>query len=264
MVDYRTEILSDYSLELKQASGIPADFKLVSEYKPSGDQPEAILELKKGLSDGLRNQVLMGVTGSGKTFTMAKVIQEMKRPALILSHNKILAAQLYEEMKTFFPYNAVEYFVSYYDYYQPEAYVPKTYTYIEKDSAINEQIDRMRHSATRSVLERRDTIIVASVSCIYGIGSPESYTSLTFMLEKTQEVSINDVIRKLVELQYTRNDMDFKRGTFRLKGDTLDIFPSHYENVAWRVSFFGDASFIIHLIRNCTIILMEEKCNECN
>lgn len=240
MVDYRTEILSDYSLELKQASGIPADFKLVSEYKPSGDQPEAILELKKGLSDGLRNQVLMGVTGSGKTFTMAKVIQEMKRPALILSHNKILAAQLYEEMKTFFPYNAVEYFVSYYDYYQPEAYVPKTDTYIEKDSAINEQIDRMRHSATRSVLERRDTIIVASVSCIYGIGSPESYTSLTFMLEKTQEVSINDVIRKLVELQYTRNDMDFKRGTFRLKGDTLDIFPSHYENVAWRVSFFGD------------------------
>ena len=171
---------------------------------------------------------------------MAKVIEEMKRPALILSHNKILAAQIYEEMKGFFPENAVEYFVSYYDYYQPEAYVPKTDTYIEKDSAINEQIDRMRHSATRSILERRDTIIVASVSCIYGIGSPESYTQMTFTLEKGQVVPIKDIVKKLVELQFSRNDLDFKRGTFRLKGDTLDIFPSHYENIAWRISFFGD------------------------
>jgi excinuclease ABC subunit B len=240
MVDYRTDILSDYSLDLKQASGIPADFHLVSDYKPSGDQPEAIAELTQELRLGRQNQVLLGVTGSGKTFTMAKVIEEMKRPALILSHNKILAAQIYEEMKGFFPENAVEYFVSYYDYYQPEAYVPKTDTYIEKDSAINEQIDRMRHSATRSILERRDTIIVASVSCIYGIGSPESYTQMTFTLEKGQVVPIKDIVKKLVELQFSRNDLDFKRGTFRLKGDTLDIFPSHYENIAWRISFFGD------------------------
>jgi len=218
----------------------PADFNLVSAYQPAGDQPEAIRALTEGLKNGERDQVLMGVTGSGKTFTMAQIIKQMRRPALILAPNKILAAQLYGEMKSFFPENAVEYFVSYYDYYQPEAYIPRTDTYIEKDSAINEQIDRMRHGATRNVLERRDVVIVASVSCIYGLGSVESYSSMAFSVQAGQSYDIRDIARRLVELQYQRNDLSFTRGTFRLKGDVLDIFPSHYEDLAWRLSFFGD------------------------
>ncbi len=218
----------------------PAEFKLVSAYAPAGDQPEAIKSLVNGLKNGERDQVLLGVTGSGKTFTMAQIIKQMKRPALILAPNKILAAQLYGEMKSFFPENAVEYFVSYYDYYQPEAYIPRTDTFIEKDSAINEQIDRMRHGATRHVLERRDVVIVASVSCIYGLGSVESYSSMAFTVQAGRSYNIRDIARQLVDLQYQRNDLAFSRGTFRLKGDVLDIFPSHYEDLAWRLSFFGD------------------------
>lgn len=217
-----------------------ADFRLCSEYEPAGDQPEAIRDLVAGLKNGERDQVLLGVTGSGKTFTMAQIIREMKKPALIMAPNKILAAQLYGEMKSFFPENAVEYFVSYYDYYQPEAYIPRTDTYIEKDSAINEQIDRMRHGATRNILERRDVIIVASVSCIYGLGSVESYSGMAFSLQPGMNTDIRDLARRLTELQYQRNDLGFSRGTFRLKGDVLDIFPSHYEDLAWRLSFFGD------------------------
>ena len=217
-----------------------ADFDLVSPFSPAGDQPEAIKSLVDGLKAGEHNQVLLGITGSGKTFTMAHVIAQMKRPTLILAHNKTLAAQLYSEMKTFFPNNAVEYFVSYYDYYQPEAYIPKTDTYIEKDSAINEQIDRLRHSATRHLLERRDVIVVASVSCIYGIGDAESYSQMAFSIKKGDTVDLQDLTRRLTELQYRRNDMAFERGCFRLNGDVLDIFPSHYEDLAWRVSLFGD------------------------
>ena len=217
-----------------------ADFDLQSEYEPAGDQPTAIQELVNGLRRNEKNQVLLGITGSGKTFTMAHIIQEMKRPTLILAHNKTLAAQLYAEMKSFFPNNAVEYFVSYYDYYQPEAYIPKTDTYIEKDSAINEQIDRLRHAATRHILERRDVIIVSSVSCIYGLGSAESYSSMAFQLKKSDTVDLNDITKKLIELQYKRNDIAFERGSFRLNGDILDIFPSHYEDLAWRISLFGD------------------------
>ena len=215
-------------------------FTLVSEYEPSGDQPTAIRELVDAAKAGERDQVLLGVTGSGKTFTMAKVIEEMQRPALILAPNKILAAQLYGEFKSFFPDNAVEYFVSYYDYYQPEAYVPRSDTYIEKESSINESIDRMRHSATRSLLERDDVIIVASVSCLYGIGSVETYSAMIFDLKKGQSVDQREIVRKLVALQYKRNDAAFQRGNFRVKGDTLEVFPSHYEDSAWRVSFFGD------------------------
>lgn len=218
----------------------PAEFKLASAFSPAGDQPEAIRALVNGLKNGERDQVLLGVTGSGKTFTMAQIIKQMKRPALILAPNKILAAQLYGEMKSFFPENAVEYFVSYYDYYQPEAYIPRTDTYIEKDSAINEQIDRMRHGATRHILERRDVVIVASVSCIYGLGSVESYSSMAFTVRAGQSYDIREIARQLVDLQYQRNDLAFTRGTFRLKGDVLDIFPSHYEDLAWRLSFFGD------------------------
>ena len=217
-----------------------ANFDLVSPFSPAGDQPEAIKNLVDGLKAGEHNQVLLGITGSGKTFTMAHVIAQMKRPTLILAHNKTLAAQLYSEMKTFFPNNAVEYFVSYYDYYQPEAYIPKTDTYIEKDSAINEQIDRLRHSATRHLLERRDVIVVASVSCIYGIGDAESYSQMAFSVKKGDTVDIQDLTRRLTELQYKRNDIAFERGCFRLNGDILDIFPSHYEDLAWRVSLFGD------------------------
>ena len=217
-----------------------ADFDLVSPFSPAGDQPEAIKSLVDGLKTGEHNQVLLGITGSGKTFTMAHVIAEMKRPTLILAHNKTLAAQLYSEMKTFFPNNAVEYFVSYYDYYQPEAYIPKTDTYIEKDSAINEQIDRLRHSATRHLLERRDVIVVASVSCIYGIGDAESYSAMAFSIKKGDTVDVQDLTRRLTELQYKRNDVAFERGCFRQNGDVLDIFPSHYEDLAWRVSLFGD------------------------
>ncbi len=215
-------------------------FKLHSPFSPSGDQPHAIEELVQGLNNGIKDQVLLGVTGSGKTYTMAKVIEQTSRPALIMAPNKTLAAQLYNEMKEFFPENHVEYFVSYYDYYQPEAYVPKTDTYIEKDSAINEQIDRMRNSATRSLLESRDVIIVASVSCIYGLGDVDSYAAMTLPLKAGQEISPKEVFSRLTELQYERNQQNFIRSTFRVRGDTLDIFPAHYEDKAWRVSFFGD------------------------
>jgi len=222
----------------KSEGGRP--FKLVSEYEPSGDQRFAIPELVEQAQAGERDQVLLGVTGSGKTYTMAKVIETLQRPALVLAPNKILAAQLYGEMKSFFPENAVEYFVSYYDYYQPEAYVPRSDTYIEKESSVNEAIDRMRHSATRSLLERDDVIIVASVSCLYGIGSVETYSAMIFDLKKGQVVDQREIIRKLVALQYKRNDAAFGRGAFRVRGDSLEIFPSHYEDSAWRVSFFGD------------------------
>jgi len=215
-------------------------FKIVSDYEPAGDQPTAIAELVAGVDSGEKDQVLLGVTGSGKTFTMAKVIEAVQRPALILAPNKILAAQLYGEFKSFFPDNAVEYFVSYYDYYQPEAYVPRSDTYIEKESSVNEAIDRMRHSATRALLERDDVLIVASVSCLYGIGSVETYSAMIFDLKKGQTVDQREIVRKLVALQYKRNDAGFSRGNFRVKGDTLEIFPSHYEDTAWRVSFFGD------------------------
>ncbi len=214
--------------------------KIESSYSPAGDQPTAIAQLVEGIKEGQSNQVLLGVTGSGKTFTMAHVIEQTQRPALIMAHNKTLAAQIYAEMKSFFPNNAVEYFVSYYDYYQPEAYIPKTDTFIEKDSAINEQIDLMRHSATRSLLERRDVIVVASVSCIYGLGSPELYLQMTIPLKVGDRIDISDLTHKLIELHYERNNIDFHRGTFRVQGDALDIFPSHYENRAWRLSFFGD------------------------
>lgn len=217
-----------------------AKFKIESPFQASGDQPQAIREICQGIDQGLKNQVLLGVTGSGKTFTMAKIIEQCQRPALIMEPNKILAAQLYSEMKEFFPHNNVEYFVSYYDYYQPEAYIPKTDTYIEKDSAINEQIDRMRHGATRNVLEQRDVIIVASVSCIYGLGSMESYSSMVFPLKIGDVIDIHDVSRKLSDLLYERCSVNFVRSTFRINGDTIDIFPAHYEDRAWRISLFGD------------------------
>ena len=215
-------------------------FKMVSDFEPAGDQPQAIEELITGIDNQERDQVLLGVTGSGKTFTMAQIIARTQRPALILAPNKTLAAQLYGEFKGFFPDNAVEYFVSYYDYYQPEAYVPRTDTYIEKESNINEQIDRMRHSATRALLERDDVIIVASVSCIYGIGSVESYTSMTLQLERGMEIGRTQLLADLVALQYRRNDMAFARGDFRVRGDTIDLFPAHYEDRAWRIELFGD------------------------
>jgi excinuclease ABC subunit B len=220
-------------------------FKLESDYQPSGDQPQAIEELVAGLRGECsgspeRDQVLLGVTGSGKTFTMAKVIQQVQRPALILAPNKTLAAQLYSEMKGFFPENAVEYFVSYYDYYQPEAYIPRTDTYIEKDSSVNEQIDRMRHSATRAILERDDVVIVASVSCIYGIGAVETYSGMAFGLVRAQRIPRGELLARLVALQYRRNDEAFARGAFRARGDTIDIFPAHYEDRAWRITLFGD------------------------
>lgn len=215
-------------------------FRIESPFQPSGDQPQAIKELCEGVENGERNQVLLGVTGSGKTFTMAKIIEQCQRPALIMEPNKILAAQLYAEMKEFFPHNKVEYFVSYYDYYQPEAYIPKTDTYIEKDSAINEQIDRMRHGATRNVLEENDVIIVASVSCIYGLGSMESYSSMVFQLKVGDVIDMHEINRKLSDLLYERCSVNFVRSTFRVNGDILDIFPAHYEDRAWRISFFGD------------------------
>ncbi|MBA4001667.1 DEAD/DEAH box helicase family protein, partial [Brevundimonas sp.] len=219
---------------------VKTPFRMVAPFEPAGDQPAAIAELVATAESGERDQVLLGVTGSGKTFTMAKVIEQTQRPALILAHNKTLAAQLYSEFKSFFPDNAVEYFVSYYDYYQPEAYVPRTDTYIEKDSSINEQIDRMRHSATRSILERDDVIVVASVSCIYGIGSVETYTAMTFDLKVGQTIDESKLRADLIALQYKRNDAAFDRGMFRKRGDTLEIFPVHQEDRAWRVSLFGD------------------------
>jgi excinuclease ABC subunit B len=214
--------------------------KVVSPFEPAGDQPQAIKEIVAGIRAGERDQVLLGVTGSGKTFTIAHAIEQLNRPALILAPNKTLAAQLYGEMKEFFPNNAVEYFVSYYDYYQPEAYVPRTDTYIEKDASINEQIDRMRHSATRALLERSDVIIVSSVSCIYGIGAVETYAKMTEKLKPGQQIDRNTLLKRLVELQYARNDMAFYRGTFRVRGDVVEIFPSHLEDRAWRISMFGD------------------------
>jgi len=215
-------------------------FRLVSDFTPAGDQPQAIAALTKGIEAGERDQVLLGVTGSGKTFSVAHTIANLQRPALIMAHNKTLAAQLYGEMKGFFPDNAVEYFVSYYDYYQPEAYVARTDTYIEKDSSINEQIDRMRHSATRALLERPDVIIVASVSCIYGIGDAETYAEMTVDLVAGTQVDRNELLKSFVELQYRRNDTDFSRGSFRVRGDVVELFPSHYEDRAWRLSLFGD------------------------
>ncbi|MBP1697155.1 MAG: uvrB, partial [Deltaproteobacteria bacterium] len=215
-------------------------FKLVSEFQPKGDQPQAIESLSESVLEGATHQVLLGVTGSGKTFTMANVIERVQKPTLVISHNKTLAAQLYGEFKELFPQNAVEYFVSYYDYYQPEAYIPSTDTYIEKDTQINEEIDKMRHSATRSLLERNDVIIVASVSCIYGLGSPEAYHGMLLYLEKGMDISREEILAKLVEIQYERNDIDFHRGTFRVRGDVIEVFPAHEESRAIRVELFGD------------------------
>ncbi len=215
-------------------------FNLVSKFRPAGDQPHAIEQICARLAEGAQDQVMLGITGSGKTFTMANIIAQTNRPALIMAHNKTLAAQIHAEMKELFPENAVEYFVSYYDYYQPEAYMPRTDTFIEKDSSINDQIDLMRHSATRSLLERRDVIVVSSVSCIYGLGSPELYYQMVLTLKKGEKYNRNYVINKLIELQYERNDINFTRGTFRVNGDNIDVFPSHYAEKAWRLSFFGD------------------------
>lgn len=216
------------------------EFKLHSEFAPTGDQPQAIETLVKGFKEGNQFQTLLGATGSGKTFTMANIIQELQKPTLIIAHNKTLAAQLYSEFKEFFPENAVEYFVSYYDYYQPEAYVPSTDTYIEKDSAINDEIDKLRHSATAALSERKDVIIVASVSCIYGLGSPIDYNEMTVSLRPGMERDRDDIIRKLIDMQYTRNDMDFHRGTFRVRGDVLEVFPANATKEAYRIEFFGD------------------------
>jgi excinuclease ABC subunit B len=219
---------------------MPQKFKIHSNFSPAGDQPQAIQKLVSGLKQNKKDQVLLGITGSGKTFTMANIIEQTQRPALIMAHNKTLAAQLYGEMKEFFPENEIGYFVSFYDYYQPEAYVPKTDTYIEKDSAINEQIDRLRHAATRAFFERRDTIVVASVSCIYGIGSPEFYSKMVLRLKSGEEINRQKLLLRLVDLQYTRNDTAFERCTFRVSGDVVDVFPSHSDSLAWRISMFGD------------------------
>src|SRR2546422_9463315 len=215
------------------------DFKLVSSYSPRGDQAPAIEQLLHGLQDGETHQVVLGVTGSGNAFTMAKVIERLNRPTLVLAHNKTLVAQLYHEFRGFFPENAVEYFVSYYDYYQPEAYIASTDTYIEKESTINDEIDRLRLSATRSLFERRDVVIVASVSCIYGLGSPEAYYGMLLMLEKGQRISRREILTKLVEILYERNDLDFKRGTFRGRGDTVEVHPT-YESIGFRIELWGD------------------------
>ena len=228
----------DIRTRLKLEGGIP--FRMETEFKPAGDQPTAIRELSTGVNSGERDQVLLGATGTGKTYTMAKVIEETGRPAIILAPNKTLAAQLYGEFKGFFPDNAVEYFVSYYDYYQPEAYVARSDTYIEKESQINEQIDRMRHSATRALLERDDVIIVASVSCIYGIGSVETYGAMTQDIKVGHSYDQRQVIADLVAQQYKRNDSAFFRGCFRVRGDSLEIFPAHLDDRAWRLSFFGE------------------------
>lgn len=232
-------------------------FKLVSEFSPTGDQPEAIRDLVKGFEEGNQFQTLLGVTGSGKTFTMANVIQALNKPTLIIAHNKTLAAQLYGEFKEFFPENAVEYFVSYYDYYQPEAYVPSTDTFIEKDSAINDEIDKLRHSATAALTERKDVIIVASVSCIYGLGAPVDYQNMTLSLRPGMIRDRDDILRKLVDIQYTRNDMDFKRGSFRVRGDVLEIFSVSATDTAVRVEFFGDE---IERITEIDVLTGEVKC----
>jgi excinuclease ABC subunit B len=223
-------------------------FEMVTEFEPKGDQPQAIDQLVEGLKDGLEHQILLGVTGSGKTFTVAHVIHAVQRPALVIAHNKTLAAQLYSEFKTLFPNNAVEYFVSYYDYYQPEAYIPSTDTYIEKDSAINEEIDKLRHRATHSLLERRDVIIVASVSCIYGLGSPEAYHGMLLVLEEGMELKRDEMLGRLVEMQYSRNDIDFHRGTFRVRGDVVEIFPPYEEERAVRIEFFDETIETVSLV----------------
>ena len=215
-----------------------AGFKLHSEYQPTGDQPQAIEKLVKGFQEGNQAQTLLGVTGSGKTFTMANIIQQLNKPTLVIAHNKTLAAQLYGEFKEFFPENAVEYFVSYYDYYQPEAYVPSTDTYIAKDSAINDEIDKLRLSATAALIERRDVIIVSSVSCIYGLGEPENFEKMMVSLRPGMEKDRDEVLRQLVDIQYDRNDMDFKRGTFRVRGDVIEIIPANEAETAVRVEFF--------------------------
>ncbi len=215
-------------------------FKLNSKFKPAGDQPQAINKLIQGIENQDQDQVLLGVTGSGKTFTMANIIAKTNRPTLIMAHNKTLAAQLYGEMKEFFPENEIGYFVSFYDYYQPEAYIAKTDTFIEKDSTINEQIDRLRHAATRALFERNDSIIIASISCIYGIGSPEFYSSMIITIKIGEEINQQQLLEKFVELQYKRNDLVFERNNFQVKGDVINIFPSHLEDQAWRISMFGD------------------------
>ena len=215
-------------------------FVLESKFEPTGDQPQAIESLTEGVLDGLRTQVLVGVTGSGKTFTMANVIKNVNRPTLVIAHNKTLAAQLCSEFRTFFPHNRVEYFVSYYDYYQPESYIPATDTYIEKDLSINSEIDKLRHSATCSLAERRDVIVVASVSCIYGLGAPEEYFSLSISLRPGMQMEQDELIRRLVAIQYTRSEMDFQRSNFRVRGDSIDIFPASYTSTLVRVEFFGD------------------------
>ena len=242
-IETRDELLA--TLFAERDTG-PAAYELQTNFAPNGDQPAAIAELLSGVAAEERDQVLLGVTGSGKTFTIAHVINETKRPALILAPNKTLAAQLYGEMKSLFPNNAVEYFVSYYDYYQPEAYVPRSDTYIEKESSINEQIDRMRHSATRALLERKDVIIVASVSCIYGIGSVETYSTMTQKIRVEEEYERQTLLRRLTELQYRRNDLNFVRGTFRVRGDNVELFPAHLEDRAWRISLFGDEVESLH------------------
>src|SRR6204780_4731997 len=216
-----------------------SSFRLGVDYQPCGDQPAAIDALVRGLNDGEQHQVLLGVTGSGKTFTMAKVIEHFNRPALVLAHNKTLAAQLYQEFKSYFPTNAVEYFVSYYDYYQPEAYIPSSDVYIEKEATTNDELDKLRLAATKSLFERRDCIIVASVSCIYGLGSPEAYYGMLLMLEKGQKISRNQIVSKLVEILYERNDGDFRRGTFRVRGDVIEVYPTYDDN-AFRIELWGD------------------------
>ena len=236
----RPEVFVPFRPERPAKSEAGIALKIVSDFEPKGDQPSAIEELVSGIRNAERDQVLLGVTGSGKTFTMAQIIERTQRPALILAPNKTLAAQLYGEFRSFFPGNAVEYFVSYYDYYQPEAYVPRTDTYIEKESSINEQIDRMRHSATRALLERDDVIVVASVSCIYGIGDVETYSAMTFQLKVGERIAQRQLLTDLVALQYKRNDQAFARGTFRVRGDTVEVFPSHLDDRAWRLSMFGD------------------------
>src|SRR5437867_662323 len=215
-------------------------FRLTSDYSPRGDQPQAIEQLTRAVRGGGRYSVLRGVTGSGKTYTVANVIANVNRPTLVLSPNKTLAAQLFSEFKAFFPDNAVEYFVSYYDYYQPEAYIPQSDTYIEKDALVNDEIDRMRHSATRSLLERRDVIVVASVSCIYGIGAPETYKEMHLALREGQQIDRDQIIRRLIAVQYERNDYDFHRGTFRVRGDVVEVFPANEEAAALRIELFGD------------------------
>src|SRR6202795_1506391 len=225
---------------LSLARGKEGSFKLVSGYRPEGDQPAAIDSIVRNLKDNVPHQVLLGVTGSGKTFTMANVIEKVNRPSLVMAPNKTLAAQLYNEFKSLFPENAVRYFVSYYDYYQPEAYVPSTDTFIEKDASINDEIDKLRHSATKALLERNDVLIVASVSCIYGLGEPEVYFEMLAFLEEGPKIERGPLLRKIVDIRYQRNDYDFHRGTFRVRGDTVEVFPAYEENRAVRVEFFGD------------------------